>query len=91
MAPAKEPVAFLGMGTMGHAMASSALRAGVPTVVWNRDPRRTDDLGELGATVATTPADAASRADIVVTMVTDADVVLAIARDQGLLAALAPG
>lgn len=91
MAPAKEPVAFLGMGTMGHAMAASALRAGVPTVVWNRDQRRTDDLGELGATVATTPADAASRADIVVTMVTDAEVVMAIARDQGLLAALAPG
>ncbi|HUE09071.1 MAG TPA: NAD(P)-dependent oxidoreductase [Acidimicrobiales bacterium] len=91
MAPAKEPVAFLGMGTMGHAMAASALRAGVPTVVWNREPDRTKDLDELGATVATTPADAASRADIVVTMVTDADAVLAIARDQGLLAALAPG
>ena len=91
MAPAKEPVAFLGMGTMGHAMAATALRAGLPTVVWNRDPRRADDLGELGATVATTPADAARRADIVVTMVTDADVVLAISRDQGLLAALAPG
>jgi 3-hydroxyisobutyrate dehydrogenase len=79
------------MGTMGHAMAATALRAGLPTVVWNRDPRRADDLGQLGATVATTPADAAGRADIVVTMVTDADVVLAIARDQGLLAALAPG
>jgi 3-hydroxyisobutyrate dehydrogenase len=91
MAKAKEPVAFLGMGTMGHAMAASALRAGVPTVVWNRDPGRTKDLGELGASVATTPADAAKRADIVVTMVTDAEVVLAIARDQGLLAALAPG
>lgn len=72
-------------------MAATALRAGLPTVVWNRDPRRADDLGELGATVATTPADAARRADIVVTMVTDADVVLAISRDQGLLAALAPG
>jgi 3-hydroxyisobutyrate dehydrogenase len=91
MVPAKEPVAFLGMGTMGHAMAGSALRAGVPTVVWNREPGRTEDLDELGASVATTPADAAGRAEIVVTMVTDADAVLAIARDQGMLAALAPG
>ncbi|HSZ36407.1 MAG TPA: NAD(P)-binding domain-containing protein, partial [Acidimicrobiales bacterium] len=90
MAPAKEPVAFLGLGTMGHAMAASALRAGVPTVVWNRDPSRARDLSELGATVADTPADAARQADIVVTMVTDADVVMAIARD-GLLATLAPG
>jgi len=91
MAPAKEPVAFLGIGTMGHAMATSALRAGIPTVAWNRDPSRTRDLADLGATVADTPADAARQADIVVTMVTDADVVLSIARDQGLLAALAPG
>jgi 3-hydroxyisobutyrate dehydrogenase len=91
MAPAKEPVAFLGIGTMGHAMATSALRAGIPTVAWNRDPSRTRDLADLGVTVADTPADAARQADIVVTMVTDADVILSIARDQGLLAALAPG
>ena len=91
MAPAKEPVAFLGIGTMGHAMATSALRAGIPTIVWNRDPGATRDLADLGAEVAETPADAARRAAIVVTMVTDADVVLSIAKDQGMLAALAPG
>ncbi len=91
MAPAKEPVAFVGIGTMGHAMATSALRARLPTIVWNRDPRATRDLADLGAEVAATPADAARRAAIVVTMVTDADVVVSIARDQGMLAALAPG
>jgi 3-hydroxyisobutyrate dehydrogenase len=41
--------------------------------------------------VADSAADAARRAAIVVTMVTDANVVLAIAKDQGMLAALAPG
>jgi 3-hydroxyisobutyrate dehydrogenase len=86
----KEPVAFLGIGTMGHAMASNALRAGIPTIVWNRDPAATRDLGEQGAQVAETPADAARKADIVVTMVTDADVVLSIAKGGGMLAALAP-
>jgi 3-hydroxyisobutyrate dehydrogenase len=91
MAPAKEPVAFLGIGTMGHAMAISALRAGIPTIVWNRDPETTRDLVDLGAEVAETPADAARQAGIVVTMVTDANVVVSIARDQGMLAALAPG
>jgi 3-hydroxyisobutyrate dehydrogenase len=90
MPPAKDPVAFLGIGTMGHAMAACALRAGIPTIVWNRDPGATRDLAELGAQVAETPADAARRAAIAVTMVTDADVVLAIAKDQGMLAALAP-
>ena len=90
MTPAKEPVAFVGIGTMGHAMALSALRSGIPTVVWNRNPEATRDLADRGAEVAETPADAARRAGIVVTMVTDADVVLSIARDQGMLAALAP-
>jgi 3-hydroxyisobutyrate dehydrogenase len=91
MDPELEPVAFLGIGTMGHGMAASALRAGIPTIVWNRGPGATRELAEGGATVADTPADAARRAGIVVTMVTDADVVLSIADDQGMLAALAPG
>jgi 3-hydroxyisobutyrate dehydrogenase len=91
MAPTNEPVAFLGIGTMGRAMATNALRAGIPTIVWNRDPEATRDVADLGAEVAETPADAARRADIVVTMVTDANVVVSIAREQGMLAALAPG
>ena len=91
MATVKEPVAFLGIGTMGHAMATSARRAGIPTVAWNRNPDAARDLAALGVALAETPADAARRADIVVTMVTDADVVVSIAKDQGMLAALAPG
>ena len=84
-------VAFLGIGTMGHALATSAMRAGIPTVVWNREPEATRDLAELGANVAETAIEAAQQAAIVVTMVTDADAVMSIARDQGMLAALAPG
>jgi 3-hydroxyisobutyrate dehydrogenase len=91
MAQEGEPVAFLGIGTMGHAMAARALGAGIPTIVWNRGPDATSDLADLGAEVAESAADAARRAAIVVTMVTDADVVLAIAKGQGMLAALAPG
>jgi 3-hydroxyisobutyrate dehydrogenase len=90
MAPAREPVAFLGIGTMGRGMAISALRAGIPTIVWNRGPRAARDLADLGARVAETPAHAARGAAIVVTMVTDADVVVSIAKDQGMLSALAP-
>jgi 3-hydroxyisobutyrate dehydrogenase len=75
---------------MGHGMAMSALRAGIPTIAWNREPQATRDLAEHGAEVAESAADAARRATIVVTMVTDADAVISIARDQGMLAALAP-
>ena len=91
MAATVEAVAFLGIGAMGHGMATSALRAGIPTVVWNRKPEATQDLAELGADVADTAAEAARRAAIVVTMVTDTDAVVSIARDQGMLAGLAPG
>jgi 3-hydroxyisobutyrate dehydrogenase len=90
-ATGQEPVAVLGIGAMGHGMATSALRAGIPTIVWNRTPAATRDLAELGAEVAETAADAARRAPIVITMVSDTDAVVTIARDQGMLAALAPG
>lgn len=86
-----EPVAVLGIGAMGRGMAASALRARIPVVVWNRTMEATRDLAELGAQVAPTAADAARRAGVVVTMVTDAEAVISIAQDQGMLAALAPG
>ena len=91
MAGTQEPVAVLGTGAMGHGMATSALRAGIPTIVWNREPEATRDLAGLGAEIAETAADAARRAAIIVTMVTDTDAVMSIARDLGVLATLAPG
>src|SRR5881409_2838271 len=91
MVRASELVAVLGIGAMGHGMATSALRAGIPTIVWNRQPEPTRDLAELGAEVAESAADAARRAAIVVTMVTDVDAVISIAREHAMLAALAPG
>jgi len=91
MAGTHEPVAVLGIGAMGRGMAASALRAGIPTIVWNRRLEAARDLAELGAEVAGTAAGAARRAAVVVTMVTDADAVISVARDQGMLAALAPG
>jgi len=91
MAPQLETVAVLGIGSMGHGMATSALRAGIPTIVWNRESGRTRDLADQGAGVAETAADAAARAGIVITMVTDADAVISIATEQGVLDALAPG
>jgi 3-hydroxyisobutyrate dehydrogenase len=91
MARTQGPIAVFGIGAMGHGMAISALRAGLPTIVWNRTPEATRDLAELGAEVANTAADAARRAAIVVTMVTDTEAVISIARHEGMLEALAPG
>jgi 3-hydroxyisobutyrate dehydrogenase len=86
-----EPVAILGIGAMGHGMATSALRAGLETTVWNRNASAARDLAQLGASVASTAADAARSGTLVVTMVTDADAVLSVLRDEGVLDALAAG
>ena len=51
-AAASEPIAVIGVGTMGHGMAVSAPRPGNPTVVWARTPHATRELAELGADVA---------------------------------------
>ncbi len=91
MAATSERVAVLGIGTMGHGMVDSALRAGIAVIAWDRHAEVTAILDDRGAEVAETAAGAAGKAGIVVTMVPDADAVISIARDQGMLAALAPG
>jgi 3-hydroxyisobutyrate dehydrogenase len=90
MAREAETLAVLGAGAMGSGMARSALRAGLPTIVWDRDVERASALAEAGAEIAPTAAQAASRAGIVITMVTDADAVMSVATEQGMLDALVP-
>lgn len=65
-------VALVGTGRMGSAMARCLARAGLPLVVHNRTRDRAEALAaELGAQVAATPAEAASGADVVLTMLAD--------------------
>ncbi len=66
-----ERIGFVGLGTMGSAMAANLARAGFPLTVWNRTPGRASTLIELGATAAPTPAAVAKTSDIVVTCVSD--------------------
>jgi 3-hydroxyisobutyrate dehydrogenase-like beta-hydroxyacid dehydrogenase len=64
--------AVLGTGRMGSAMAERLATQGVKVVLFNRTPDRATALADkIGASVATTPAEAASRADVVITMVAD--------------------
>jgi 3-hydroxyisobutyrate dehydrogenase len=64
-------VAFLGLGTMGAAMAANLARAGFQVAAWNRTAGRAPELAELGVTTAATPAEAAASAEIVVVCVSD--------------------
>ena len=87
-----ERVAFLGLGTMGAAMAANLARAGYPLTVWNRTPGRGSGLVELGATEAPTPARAAAAADIVLVCVSDSpDVEAVIIGPGGAVEGLRPG
>jgi 3-hydroxyisobutyrate dehydrogenase len=64
-------VAFLGLGRMGHGMAGRYIDAGFAVTVWNRRKAKADDLIARGARWAATPAEAATGADAVVSMVAD--------------------
>jgi 3-hydroxyisobutyrate dehydrogenase len=86
-----ERVAVLGTGIMGSAMARRLVGAGLPTTVWDRSPSATAPLGEAGAVVAPSAADAAGSAQVVITMLPTADVLTSVIFDGGAAGALAPG
>lgn len=67
----KQRIAFLGLGVMGGGMARRLAAAGFPLAVWNRTASGAEPLRDLGATVASTPADAAADADVVISMLAD--------------------
>jgi len=60
-------VAFLGLGIMGHAMATNLVKAGHEVTVWNRTPGKDVE----GARSAVTPAEAAQGSEVVWLCVSD--------------------
>jgi 3-hydroxyisobutyrate dehydrogenase len=66
-----ERIGFVGLGTMGAAMAANLLRAGAQLTVWNRTPGKASPLVEMGAVEAASPREVADRADITVICVSD--------------------
>jgi len=67
-------VGFAGLGRMGAPMAANIARAGFELSVWNRNPRKAQDLArEVGAEAVATPGALVERADVVVTMLANDD------------------
>ena len=64
-------VGFVGLGTMGGAMAANAARAGFEVSAWNRTPGRAPELEGLGVTMRASAADVAANSDVVITIVSD--------------------
>lgn len=72
-ATSKPGVAILGLGIMGAGMARRLASAEFPLTVYNRNSEKAARFEKMGALVAATPREAAARAEIVISMVSDDD------------------
>jgi 3-hydroxyisobutyrate dehydrogenase len=85
-------VGFVGLGTMGGAMAANAARAGFEVSAWNRTPGRATELEELGVHLRESPAAVAAASEIVITIVSDTpDVEAVLFGPGGVAEGAAPG
>jgi 2-hydroxy-3-oxopropionate reductase len=86
-----ETVGFIGLGVMGRPMARNLLKHDIPLIVHSRSRGPVDEIVAAGATGATSPADVASRARTIITMLPDGpDVAAVLEGDGGVFSALQP-
>jgi len=84
-------IGFIGLGNMGHGMATNLLKAGHQITVYNRSPGKAEALVQQGATAARNVA-GASAGEVVFTMLSDDEAVENVAfGENGIVASLAPG
>ena len=85
-------IGFVGLGVMGAGMACRLVESGYDVTVYNRTRSKTDEVAELGARVADSPADAAREAEVVMMSLADQNVVETIAfGDDGVMSTLPQG
>ena len=85
-------IGFVGLGSMGAAIAANLIESGHEVHVFNRTPARAERLREAGARVAASPAGAARSADVVFTMVADDAAHTAVTfGEAGIATTLKPG
>ena len=94
--PANRPtIALLGIGMMGFPMGRRLCEAGYTVKAWNRTRDKAERLLPFGAQVFDHAADAASGADVLITMLENGDIVEQVlfgaAGAPGAAAALKPG
>jgi 3-hydroxyisobutyrate dehydrogenase-like beta-hydroxyacid dehydrogenase len=85
-------IGFVGLGSMGAAIAANLIESGHEVHVFNRTPARAERLREAGARIAASPAEAARSADVVFTMVSDDAAHTAVTfGEAGIATTLKPG
>ncbi len=84
-------IGFIGLGNMGHGMATNLLKAGHQITVYNRSPGKAEALVQQGAIAARNVAEA-STGEVVFTMLSDDEAVENVTfGENGIVASLAPG
>ncbi len=87
-----QSIGFIGLGIMGQPMALNLIKAGHKLAVYNRTAGKTAALEAAGARVATSPADAARDAEVVMMIVSDPPAVEAVVTGTGgILESVRPG
>lgn len=86
-------IAMLGLGNMGGSMSKNLLKAGARLAVYDVNAAAVADAGAAGARVATSAADAAADAEVVVSMLPNAAIVRStyLDADAGVLASVPSG
>ncbi len=83
---------YIGLGTMGAAMAENLMKAGFPITVWNRTLSKADRFVAMGAKLAGSPADVARNSDLVFVNVSDTpDVLEVVLGKHGVIEGAHPG
>jgi 2-hydroxy-3-oxopropionate reductase len=87
-----ENVGFIGLGVMGRPMAAHLLAKGHRLTVHSRSRGPVEELAKSGAVAASSAAEVARQAEVVITMLPDtSDVELVLTGPQGVLAGLRRG
>ena len=85
-------VGYIGLGLMGKPMARHILQAGYPLVVHNRSRKSVNELAGEGAVAASSPAEVASKVDVLFTNLPDSpDVESVVLGPQGAIQGAHPG
>jgi 2-hydroxy-3-oxopropionate reductase len=85
-------IGFIGLGLMGRPMCRNLIKAGISPVVYNRSPQPRQELAREGAVAASSPAEVAEKAEIIVMMVADTPAVEnVLIGPDGILQSLRPG
>jgi 3-hydroxyisobutyrate dehydrogenase len=75
-------VGFIGLGAMGKPMALNLIKAGFTVFVNDISEVAAKSLEELGAVACLTPKDMATKVDVVITMLGNADIVRSVLVDE---------